>query len=377
MGVEDYRPGASGRRVHGLKCAGTAAAEGSAQRADDLVAVEYRGPAQLTERNGPDWRAVLGLVRISPGGVASDALHMPVIDVATAPLGDETTVFEVWRSAGALQDGRDGRIRHRSNASVLFGSIEVSESDAPAGLSGCTPLQWATAEVYREIFRCLAARRFPHLWRIWNYLPDINRETAGMERYRQFNAARQRAFADAGRNSVSDVPAACALGIAAHNPLVVYFLAGRRAGMPIENPRQVAAYHYPPQYGAASPIFSRATVSHGTAGATLLVSGTSSIVGHRTVHAGDVVAQTRETLANIRALLSEASRRVAGVKFALEQLVYKVYLRYEKDLRACAAELRSALGPEVPIVYLRADVCRADLLVEIEAVGHCPPAAET
>jgi chorismate lyase / 3-hydroxybenzoate synthase len=88
------------------------------------------------------------------------------------------------------------------------------------------------------------------------------------------------------------------------------------------------------------------------------------------------VAQTRETLANIRALLGEASRRAAGVRFALEQLAYKVYLRYEKDLRACAGELRRALGPEVPIVYLRADVCRADLLVEIEAVGSSPRVVE-
>jgi hypothetical protein len=49
---------------------------------------------------------------------------------------------------------------------------------------------------------------------------------------------------------------------------------------------------------------------------------------------------------------------------------------HEQDRRACAAELRGALGPEVPIVYLRADMCRSDLLVEIEAVGHCRHAPE-
>ena len=37
----------------------------------------------------------------------------------------------------------------------------------------------------------------------------------------------------------------------------------------------------------------------------LFVSGTASIVGHETQHRGDVVAQTRETLANLSSVLAE------------------------------------------------------------------------
>jgi chorismate lyase / 3-hydroxybenzoate synthase len=342
----------------------------------DLIEVEYRSSDELTGWNGREWRGVLGLVRISPTEAAIDSAGVPVIHVAAPALGTAAALFEIWRTVGLLRCGRDGRVRHRSNGAVLFGSVEVMECEAPQGLAEGTPLQWATELAYGEIFRCLEARGFLHLWRVWNYLPEINRETAGSERYRQFNAARQRAFRNAGRDIGPHIPAACALGLAPQSPLVVYFLAGARPSMPIENPRQVPAYRYPAQYGPVSPMFSRATLSGEASGATLLVSGTSSIVGHSTVHAGDVVAQTRETLANIRALLGEASRRVAGVRFALEQLVYKVYLRYEQDLRACAAELRGVLGPEVPIVYLRADICRSDLLVEIEAVGHYRQAPE-
>jgi enamine deaminase RidA (YjgF/YER057c/UK114 family) len=342
----------------------------------DLVEVEYRSPDEVAAWIGHEWRDVLGLVRISPTEAAIDAAGVPVVHVATPTLGGAPALLEVWRTAGYLQCGRNGRVQHRSNGAVLFGSVEVSEREVPQGLAEGTPLQWATALAYGEIFRCLDASGFPHLWRVWNYLPEINRETGGSERYRQFNGARRRAFHEGGRDIGPHLPAACALGLAPQCPLVVYFLAGARAALPIENPRQVSAYLYPPQYGPASPMFSRATLSVGASGATLLVSGTSSIVGHRSMHAGDVVAQTRETLANIRALLVEASRRVAGVRFALEQLVYKVYLRYEQDLRACTAELRGVLGPEVPIVYLRADICRSDLLVEIEAVGHCRQASE-
>ena len=337
---------------------------------DDALAVEYHRPGQQGGCALREWHDVLALVHLTASAAPVTDAGIPVVHVAAPPLGGEAEVFEVWRSAGPLRCGADGRVRHRSSHSVLFGCVRVSEQEAPADLAGATPLQWATATAYQAIFDCLRTRRFPHLWRMWNYLPEINRETEGTERYRQFNAARQQAFVEAGRYVAIRVPAACALGLTPASPVVVYFLAGAEAGTPIENPRQVAAYEYPREYGAASPTFARAMLRRGTRGATLLVSGTSSIVGHRTVHAGDVVAQTRETVANIRALLAEATRHAAGVEFAIEQLTYKVYLRYERDLDACAAELRRALGPLVPIVFLRAEVCRADLLVEIEAVGH-------
>jgi enamine deaminase RidA (YjgF/YER057c/UK114 family) len=342
---------------------------------DAALTVEYHRPGRGGGCALHDWRDVLGLVRLAASGSPGNAAAVPTAHVAAPTLGEQAAVFEVWRSAGAQHCGADGRIRYRSNHAVLFGCVEVHEEEAPARLGDATALEWATATAYREMFRCLEARRFLHLWRIWNYLPDINRETGGTERYRQFNAARQRAFREAGRDVEFEVPAACALGLGSRRPLLVYFLAGAAAGTPIENPRQVAAYHYPREYGPASPTFARAMLAGGSHGATLLVSGTSSIVGHRTVHAGDVIAQTRETVANIRALLAEASRHAGGATFALEQLAYKVYLRHERDLRACAAELSAALGPQAPIVFVRADVCRAELLVEIEAVGCGRPAA--
>ena len=139
---------------------------------------------------------------------------------------------------------------------------------------------------------------YPHLARLWNYLPQINVETDGLERYRQFNSARRNALIAYRRDLTGNVPAACALGSVTGSPLVIYFLASRQAATAVENPRQVSAYEYPAQYGP-KPAFSRASIL----GNTLFISGTASIVGHETVHVGDVTAQTRETLANIEALV--------------------------------------------------------------------------
>src|SRR5262249_12681497 len=63
------------------------------------------------------------------------------------------------------------------------------------------------------------------------------------------------------------------------------------------------------------------------------------------------------------------NRIAGGQLFAAEQLKYKAYLRHPGDMRIVVDELRRALQPAEPVVYLNADVCRADLLVEIEAVG--------
>jgi chorismate lyase / 3-hydroxybenzoate synthase len=152
------------------------------------------------------------------------------------------------------------------------------------------------------------------------------------------------------------------------SPLVIYFLASRAAPTLIENPRQISAYDYPPQHGPR-PAFSRASVLHEAAGAMLFVSGTASIIGHRTVHVGDAAAQTRESLANIDALLAEANRVAGTARLSLGTLAYKVYIRNSADLPIVQAQLRSALGSPARVVYLRADICRQDLLVEIEATG--------
>jgi enamine deaminase RidA (YjgF/YER057c/UK114 family) len=141
----------------------------------------------------------------------------------------------------------------------------------------------------------------------------------------------------------------------------------------IENPRQTSAYHYPPKFGRHSPIFSRACVLSESAGTNLFVSGTSSIVGHETVHRGNVAAQTTETMANINAVLDECNRAVGTACYSLDRLKFKVYVRQPADLESIKRTMAGLLRPSTSVVYLQADVCREDLLVEIEATGESAP----
>ena len=278
-------------------------------------------------------------------------------------------VADVWCGEAPVQAIRRGAVHFATDGNWLHGCVELTESGFKDGLQG------AAQQAYAELFGLLAGSACPHLLRLWNYVPDINGDDGPGERYRQFNAGRQQAFIEADRSAFDGSPAACALG-ATHGLLRIYFLAGRQAPMAIENPRQVSAYHYPTHYGPRSPTFSRAAVADVGAGVqALFISGTASIVGHASVHVGDVRRQTQETLANVEVLRLAAASR-ADAAFDVQRLVYTLYLRDPADLPAVRDEFERHVGPAsvaaTEALYVRADVCRAELLVEIEAHGFAP-----
>jgi len=318
------------------------------------------------------WSNVLGVAGFSaPPRI--DATQVPVAASMTPSLEAVTSsLCEVWRVTGPVDEelsSRHDRVHYRFCDDFLFGALTFEENVIEGDSS---VLSQATLSAYRQIFEVLEKTGNRHLIRVWNYLPEINREADGDERYRHFNTARQTAFRSVGRPTEVSVPAACALGSPPGSPISIYFLAAREAPKMIENPRQTSAYRYPRKFGIHSPSFSRACVLSESAGTNLFVSGTASIVGHETIHAGDVSAQTREILVNLDALLEEANRVVGKRRYSLDGLKFKVYVRRRRDLETIQSALSASLRPAAPILYLQADVCREDLLVEIEATGETP-----
>lgn len=310
--------------------------------------------------------AVLGgalLGRATAGMTA----QWPEQRLATRVFGDSALLGERWLTTLPVSGGESEGIVWRRGGDVLFGVLELDEA-LFAGEKERTPLQAASEEAYLRIFRLLEAQELPHLWRVWNYLADINGESHGLERYRQFNIGRQDAFLEFSRGATGNVPAACALGLAG-GPLSIAFMAGSTPAVAVENPRQVSAYNYPAEYGPRSPTFSRAALVYPPGREILFVSGTASIVGHRTVHPGDVAAQCRESLANIAAVIAEAGRLGRTGAYALGELSYRVYVRDPASQPLIAETLLPLLGPDADIVHVEADICRSDLLLEIEAVA--------
>jgi enamine deaminase RidA (YjgF/YER057c/UK114 family) len=273
-----------------------------------------------------------------------------------------------------MHSGQRGRVRYRHNGRLLFASLSIYEAefaDGPA-CGAATALHRATDAGYREMFGALETLAFPYPLRIWNFLSEINATSDDGERYWHFNSARQDVFIGLNRAIAGNVPAASAVGVGPASPLTIYCIASARAPIALENPRQCSAWDYPAQYGPRSPTFARACIASDAA-QTLFISGTASIVGHASAHAGDQREQTREIVRNIRALIGAANDHLGGERYQLERLRYKVYVRHAEHQPSIDRELRHEVGAAAQVLYLKADICRHDLLVEIEAVSTPEP----
>lgn len=268
--------------------------------------------------------------------------------------------LEVWLSPRPVERGRRGDLAWAGDGEALFGCLARE-------LDGGTAA--AARSVFSELLALADELGYPHLVRIWNFLPGINGEERGTERYRHFNVGRAAAFDERYGECESErrFPSSSAVG-APGSRLVTWFLAAAAPGTHLGNPRQVHAYRYPADYGPRAPSFSRATVAPAALGGALFLSGTASVAGYETRHAGSLDGQLDETLLNIETLLAAGAdgRPLPGLgDFDL----VRVYLRTPEALARVRARLRDRLGERVPLVFVEADICRADLLLEIEGVA--------
>lgn len=285
------------------------------------------------------------------------AQDIPRADVAMPQLGKHA-LLEIWTADEAVATGQSGNIIWARTTDCIFGSYRQ-----PAHESG---LESGTLHAYREVFALLEAQRIPKLLRIWNYFAAINvDEDDGLERYKHFCIGRHDAFAQHGRLNVQDIPAASAVG-SRGGEFVLYFVAATQGGRAVENDRQVSAYDYPPQYSPRSPLFARATQVSWLKEPQLFISGTASIVGHASICLDDAALQTAETLKNIARLLALAFPLVEDFS-PLRAL--KVYIRHERDFPEIRSIIERTVGADVPCLYLLADICRSELLLEIEAIA--------
>ncbi len=229
----------------------------------------------------------------------------------------------------------------------------------------------ATVHAYQRLEAELRGGQALHPVRLWNHIPGIHDTLGdGLDRYRVFNAGRFQALSQwYGGNESFDTRVASASGIGHDGEdLVVHCLAADHPGRPVANPRQIAPYRYSCKFGPKPPCFARATVIHPDDGAPLvLVGGTASIVGEESVHLGDLARQMEETLTNLTVLLHEAAGKPAPLAGFRELRVYHPDLRQRREL--CLL-LEEAVGGRVPIEWVRADLCRSELLVEIEGVAE-------
>ncbi len=242
----------------------------------------------------------------------------------------------------------------------------------------------ATEAAYTKLFEKVQELRM-HPLRIWNYMPNINdgadsEGNGASELYKQFNAGRHKAW-QAYDPDFSEV--CSATGIGNTNPykgIDITCLATKHPVIHLDNPNQIPFLQYDAERFGVQPCSRRGTIHLTPGGIEIYISGTASITGQDNRFAGDIEPkdirmQTRQTLENIQALVSQENLAAyVSVdqdipEYQLADLkALRVYIRNEEDLPIIQEELEAAGIPANQIMYLKADICRKLLDIEIEAM---------
>lgn len=209
--------------------------------------------------------------------------------------------------------------------------------------------------------------------RQWNYIRDILGFDDGMQRYQEFNNVRSLFYGD--NFDENGFPAATGIGMN-RGGVMIEFVAIKSAEMrslALDNPDQIAAHRYSEEVLVGqkcvlktTPKFERARYLDLYGRKMIFISGTASITGEETVGIQDPVTQTKVTIANIRKLYAdEVLAKISGEKLTPRYGHARVYIKNRHDFRAIRRTF-SALYGNLPVVYIIADICRDNLLVEIE-----------
>ncbi len=240
---------------------------------------------------------------------------------------------------------------------ALPGAAMASALVSGARSMGEADLERRTLAAYRELYEQVAKGDRKYIVRMWNFIPALLDPTdGGRDRYMAFNAGRYAAMCEwfgGPENLQQYAPAGTGVGTDSDD-LTIYALALAEPGTAIQNPRQRPAVHYSPRYGPRPPCFARAT----RVGNVLLVSGTAAITGEESVE-GDLDRQLDVTLQNLRALVGDLSAFTS----------IRAYVSVAADVERVRSACRSAFPHAGDGQFFNVDLCRRELLVEIEGVA--------
>jgi len=269
---------------------------------------------------------------------------------------------QYWFTDQQVKQSTFKNIRFAHTQQMMFGLIQLR-------CAGVEDFHSLTHKAYCEIYECLQSVSCKNLLRTWSFFPQITNldsKQPHLNRYEVFCQGRLKAMQDSGIKT-QVYPAATVIG--SHDDhLQIYFLASDMPGIAVENPRQTSAYHYPVEDNHTQPLFSRGLLKTWGQRTHFYVSGTASIVGHETLHIDDVCAQLNESINNVETLVAHANDKHHTQLNAQDDLLYmKVYIRHREDVEQINQVLAARLSNNTPRALLLGDMCRENLLVEIEA----------
>ncbi len=290
--------------------------------------------------------------------------NRPLWSYVTQPPFEAQFIAEAWW----VEDEEQWQIEAKSSGELAY--ISMCKGEAKRILIGGLNAVTEAKKIYDQstiicnsISEILEREQMPidSIVRQWNYIERITFEDAQNQHYQEFNDARSELYSRCGW--ADGYPAATGIGALAGGITIDVDASVGEFVRPIDNGLQVAAHAYSEGVligelsQKTTPKFERAKLLDDM----LYVSGTAAIRGEESLVGVSAAEQTRITLENIDVLLNESGCQQA------ESL--RVYIKYKEDFPQIK-EVVEAYAPG-DAIYLFADICRDELLVEIESIAHC------
>lgn len=228
-----------------------------------------------------------------------------------------------------------------------------------------------SANIFSTIEQILEENNFipSDIYRQWNYIEGITFESLGSQNYQEFNDARSAFYNRADWSQ--GYPAATGIGMSRGGVMIeLYATKGKSLlNRPIDNPMQISAHSYSQNVLAGNennkttPKFERARI----VGNTIYISGTAAIHGEKSIGSNNTLMQAAATMEIMDYLISPVNIPIACKSTEYDLL--RVYVKHAEDVEG----VKNFMDTHYPVPqkqYLVSDICRPELLIEIEGIAH-------
>jgi len=263
-------------------------------------------------------------------------------------------LYEIWKVNENVNYEKFNDIQISQSANYMFGFSIIKNKGT------YEEIKKKIAKQYNDFFLISKKKKMTVL-KIWHYLPKLlhdydNKKT----NYSLLCEARESIYKLIYTNC--NYPAATVIGIKGENILIYFLSAVCKKYQAIENTRQVSAYNYPMNIFLEKPMFSRAVsiMPKDSMTSMIFVSGTASIKGYESVHGKNMLRQLNETLENYNTFFEDKKNLLN---------IARVYVSNTDDnnVQLVSSVLNKKFG-ENNYALLKGDICRSELLIEIEGM---------
>ena len=278
-----------------------------------------------------------------------------VLSIGT-PMLNNKSLYEIWEVKDCVEHKNINGINISISKNYIFGYTIIEN------IESYDKLKSRISSEYFNIFNLVNQHKMK-IVKIWHYLPQLLKKYSNQKtNYSVLCEARENVYKSYYKDF--NYPTATVIGIE-EDKVLIYFLASAcKSYDAIENKRQISSYNYPQTIFSEKPMFSRAVkfTPSDFSEQKIVISGTASIKGYKSMHELEVIDQLNESIKNYKTFINTENN---------SSNISRVYLSKSQGNKI--REIEELLNKKFlskKYIILEGDICRKELLVEIEGISN-------